>query len=134
MRVRSLGYVVMAILVAGGGCSPAAHYRKYHDGESLCAVLHDSVRTGDSVEKVEGLLGAGEDAVDTGPVEAMRQFAARDPSHWTDGVKDDDRVIGFSINDGQVLWLQFRNGKLINHNPGDFTKYQPMINSVSGGG
>lgn len=133
MRVRSLGYVVMAILVAGAGCSPAAHYCKYHDGKSLYAVLHDSVRTGDSVEKVEGLLGAGQDGQGKNPNEAMKKMAAKNPSGWPDGVKDDDRMIAYPFDGGVILWLQFRNGKLINYNPADFTKYQP-INSVRDGG
>jgi hypothetical protein len=132
MISRLVGCVVIGLLVTGAGCSPADHYRKHHDGKSLCAVMHDSVRTGESVEKVQGLLGAGQDVQGKKSLEPMKKMAAKDPSRWPDGVKDDDRVIEYPIDDGATLWLQFRNGKLINHNPGDFAKYEPLVKAVRG--
>jgi hypothetical protein len=132
MNSRLVGCVLSGLVVAAGGCSSAAHYRTHHDGKSLYAVMHDSVRSGDSIEKVQRLLGAGQDDQGRKTLEAMKKMAAKNPSGWPDGVRDDDRVIGYPFGDGATLWLQFRAGRLINHNPNDFTKYEPITSVVSG--
>jgi hypothetical protein len=127
---RLVGCVLAVLLVTSTGCSSADHYRSHKDGKSLYAVMHESVRTGDSVEKVQGLLGAGQNDEGQKALEATKKMAAKNPSGWPDGVRDDDKMIGFPFDDGITLWLQFRNGKLVNHNPSDFTKYEPTVNAV----
>lgn len=129
---RFVGCVLAALLVTSTGCSSAAHYRMHQDGKSLYAVMHDSVRTGDPVERVQGLLGAGENDEGKKVLEATKKMAAKNPSAWPHGARDDDKMIGYPFGDGATLWLQFRDGKLVNHNPGDFAKYEPMISAVSG--
>ena len=132
MMDRFAGCLLAALLVTSTGCSSAAHYRAHQDGKALYAVMHDSVRTRDSVEKVQGLLGAGQNDEGEKALEATKKMVAKKPSAWPDGVRDDDRMIGYPFGDGTTLWLQFRDGKLVNHNPGDFAKYEPMFSAVGG--
>ena len=127
---RYVGCLLTALLATGAGCSSADHYRSHKDGQSLYAVMHDSVRRGDSVEKVQGLLGTGQNDEGRKALEATKRMAAKNPSGWPDGVRDDDRVIGYPCDESTTLWLQFRNGRLINHDPDDFAEYEPMT-SVS---
>ena len=130
MMKRFVGCVLAVLLVAGSGCSSAAHYRSHKDGKSLYAVMHDSVRPGDSVEKVQELLGAGQNDEGRKCIEATKRIAAKNPSACPDGVRDDDVMIGFPFGELGSLWLQFRNGKLVNHNPAEFAKFEEMVNSV----
>lgn len=127
---RIVGCVLAVLLVTSTGCSSADHYRRHKDGKSLYAVMHDSVRTGDSVEKVQGLLGTGQNDEGQRALQATKKMAAKNPSGWPEGVRDDDKMIGYSFGDGSTLWLQFRNGKLVNHNPSDFVKCEPMVSVV----
>lgn len=80
---------------------------------------------------MEGLLGPGHDHEVENALEAFKKLAAKNPAQWPDGFRDDDRIVGFDFDDLSTLWLQFRNGKLINHNPGDFAEYEPMVSAIS---
>ena len=126
------GCVVAGLVMAGSGCSSAAHFRAHRDGPSLYAVMHDSVREGDSLAKVERLLGRGLEDGQKEALKVSKGFAAKDPAKWPDGVNDDDWMVGFRFGELSTLWLQFRDGKLVNHNPADYAKCEPMVNSVSG--
>ena len=131
MMGRFFGCVLTALLVTGSGCSSADHYRSHKDGKSLYAVMYHSVRLGNSLEKVQGLLGTGQNDEGKKALEATKKMAAKNPSAWPDGVRDDDKMIGYPFDDGATLWLQFRKGKLINHNAADFAKYEPIVSVVS---
>jgi hypothetical protein len=124
--VRSrMGWIVASTIVAFAGCSSESHYRAHHDGKSLYVVLNQSVRAGDSVKKVESLLGVGKDAPGDA-LAAVKKFAAKLPAQYPDGFQETDQVRGYPFDDGATLYMQFRHGKLINHNPKDFTKYERM--------
>jgi len=127
-----VGCVVAVALVASSGCSSAAHFREYRDGQSLFAVMHDSIRPGDSIVKVEHLLGRGLTVGQKDALQAAKNMEAKNPANWPDGVNDDDWVIGFRYGELSTLWLQFRDGRLVNHDPKDYAKYEPMVSAVGG--
>jgi len=111
------GLMVSAIVV---GCSKAKHYRAHHDAESLYATLHKDIKPGDSIERVEELLGIGEPPRNPEKLVAVTQkFAQRSPQSYPDGVRDGDVFLGYR-GGNQTLYLQFREGRLINFNAKDF--------------
>jgi hypothetical protein len=126
-------FVICALLPAfTSGCSRAAHYRENHDAKSLCATLNRQVKPGDSMEKIEKLLDAH--VLDG----ALRQQAARHyvnvtqsrPKEFPDGVVGDDVFVGCPAGDS-MLFLQFRQGKLINFDPERFKTVPAAVSEAS---
>lgn len=122
---------LLASLFLIGGCSESAeeHYRKNHDGESLYRVLHDQVKPGDSLAKVQGLLGQGEASVARTRA-AVKQFAQRFQSQFPAGYQEHDVLVDFATPGGW-LTLQFRDNKIINYRPEDYAHYEPMTGATA---
>ena len=124
-RRRPIGARLMTwvcLLALAAGCSPAKHYRKYHDVKSLCAVLSQQVKSGDSMEHVQSLLGPG--VILSGAERDLAaahylQLARGRPQVFRDGIVGDDVFLGYN-SDASALALQFRNGRLINFDPKRF--------------
>ncbi len=124
-----MGLGSFALLAGGCSESPDEHYRKHHDGKSLYEVLYKQVKPGDSIEKVQGLLGQGEPA-ERRAHGAIKKFAERTPDRYPDGYRETDTLLNYPMDGGSAI-LQFRDGKLINHNPEDCAHYEPIINAVA---
>lgn len=101
-------------------------YRQQRDAEWLYAVLHEDVKAGDSIERVQELLGKGQAADEPDRLlEATRKLAEMHPVGYPDGVQEGDVFLGYPIGKRSILYLQFRNGKLVNHIPDHFAEYEP---------
>jgi hypothetical protein len=104
----------------------ADHYRRFHDGKSLYALLNSRIRSGDSLQDVEELLGPATIPIDN--VEELRTELREDsltqPDHFPDGVYNEDTFATYPIGDDTVT-LQLRNGFLINHQPSQYQDYRP---------
>ncbi len=124
-----LGFVSFALPAGGCSESPDQHYRKHHDGKSLYEVLYKQVKPGDSIEKVQGLLGPGEPA-ESRARRAIEKFAQKTPDRYPDGYRETDTLLDYPMDGGSAI-LQFRDGRLINHNPEDCAHYEPIINAVA---
>ena len=114
---------VILILSVFQGCSDAEHYRIRHDADSLYAVLHADISSGDSLEEVQQLLGAGqavEGAEKLRTFNAIRHFAESNPAGYPDGVEDGDTLAKYPMGKGVSISLQFRGGTLVNHVPEHF--------------
>ena len=103
------------------GFLAAMHYRLTGDQESLYKVMHKYIRSGDSVAKVESLLGSGNRDHPAELVAFAQSMSRRLPQSYPDGVQTGDVFIGWS-----GMWLQFRDGRLINHVPEEFEEYVPL--------
>lgn len=106
------------------GCSTslppeAEHYRRARDTASLNQTLHRDVRPGDSVARVERLLGPGDRKDQAKQLSFTKLCAERAPKFYPDGVQEGDEFLAFHAADNCSISLQFRNGKLVNHNPKD---------------
>ena len=122
IRARLATWAVLLGLASG--CSPAAHYRKYHDVKSLCATLSQQVRSGDSIEHVQKLLGPGTLLSGAGRDQAANHYVRltrERPKVFSDGVVGDDVFLGYD-SEASALALQFRNGRLINFDRKQFEK------------
>jgi hypothetical protein len=86
-------------------------------------VLHDSLKYGDPITKVRGLLGSGI-AADAREVSMFAKIRDRFPS--PDGYWSNDQLLVYKPGDaGLTIFLQFRDGRLINHGPREFEQYAP---------
>ena len=99
--------------------SPAAHFRKHGDSDSLWAVLKNDIRNGDPITKVEKLLGPGKRNENPKYRAACIQMAATNPDTHPDGFDEGDELLGYRTG---TLWihLQVRDGHLVNFNPDDY--------------
>jgi len=117
------GVVLLAYVCMTGRFS-AVVYRYTGSGKWLYSTLYHGVQNGDTIEQVERLLGPGKEA-GAKIRKALKKFAQRYPQ--PDGYEDSDQILGFPLSGGE-LYLQFRNGVLINFDPTEFDKYaEPQI-------
>lgn len=109
--------------------SPAAHFRLYQDVNSLAEVLQHSLREGDSVAKIESLLGPG-NSDETGRIlTASAAIITKNPAALPAGLEQNDEFLGYKSGSSSWVYLQLREGRLINFNPADYAadKLQPIL-------
>lgn len=100
-------------------------YRYTHGGKWLYSALYHGLRNGDTREQVEDLLGPGRKTDSAKIVEVTKKIAGSNPAGYPHGVEDTDTFLGFLLPGGE-LFLQFRDGVLINFDPDDFAKYESV--------
>jgi len=106
------------IFAVSSAHSKARHYRKHMDAESLFAVLREEVRPGDSIQRVEALLGKGQvSRKHKWLVASVRAAAQRFPQTYQSGVETDDEFLGYCYGNTEAIFLQFRERRLINFDP-----------------
>ena len=128
--LAATGGLCVLIVAAGLGCSPAQRYRQSQDAKSLFAALHYQVENGDSVQKVQKLLGSGTPPTDKdGLLRATRRFAERLPQDYPAGVKDEDLFVVYPTDGDLTVALQFRDGRLINFKPQNYEQV-PMVKAA----
>jgi hypothetical protein len=108
------------------GCSnnegAGTHYQQKKDVESLYAVLYSQVKNGCSIDEVHQLLGQEDPSMSERGNSAVKKLAEKTPRNFPDGFQANDHVLAYSTNEGFIVFLQFRNGQLINYNPDEFSK------------
>jgi hypothetical protein len=101
------------------------HFRIRHDGKSLYRILCTRLRPGDSCGKVNSLPGTGKE-----PGEAHRnrllEAVHKCPEFYPDGVLATDVFLNYPYDGSCWTSLQFRDGRLVNHDPAQFTRYEPL--------
>jgi hypothetical protein len=119
----------IALVLIGAGVlyqtSAVLHYRIRHDGKSLYRVLCTRFKPGDSCGKVNSLLGSGKE-----PSEAYRnrllEAVHKCPEFYPDGVLPTDVFLNYPYDGSCWMSLQFRDRRLVNHEPAQFTRYEPL--------
>jgi|GEM_PF-5963737 len=86
-------------------------YANYPDGKTYAKLLH--IRNGDSISKLTALFGTP--VIHSGI--AMPFTRSED---YPDGVQRDDVFLEFCCVQPGSIWLQTREGKLVNYNPERF--------------
>lgn len=122
----TIAVIVLFAYICERGWFSAAVYRYTGSGKWLYSTLYHGVQNGDNIEQVERLLGPGEKG-EAKLLSSFKRYAEKYPETSPDGWQDDDEAVGFPLPNGK-LYLQFRNGVLINFDPSDFEKYEePQI-------
>ena len=128
-----LAIVTLAVVATMPSSSlEADHFQRFRDGKSLYSILSSSVNSGDSLQDVEALIGAGNPVVE-GREELVierREAAQWHPQTFPEGVYETDTFVTWPIGDDSVT-LQFRNGILVNHDPRFYLDYQ-LPHDISG--
>ena len=133
LALIAVGIAVCLIVSATvSGCSKAGHYRAHHDAESLFATLHKEIKPGDSIQRVEELLGKGEPPRNP---EKLRAFVTKRvesvPQEFPDGVRDDDVFLAYRAGN-MTIHLQVRGGRLINFNSKEYEKLPLAVGDIGG--
>lgn len=127
MRTQYLTLLLTFVMLTG--CtSTAKHYRVYGDGPSLYRLLHDDVHNGQSLEEVRSHLGPGNIPCDQERVrETHLRILTKAPRTLPDGVENTDQYAEWQYDGSPWITLQFRNDRLVNHNPQYYEKYSPFL-------
>lgn len=96
----------------------AAHYRRDHDADSLWVVLK-SFRNGNRVENVERILGSAPRNNDPKYRAICAKVMAANPVTAPHGFIETDELLAYPAQ-GMTIFLQFRDGNLVNFNPSDY--------------
>jgi hypothetical protein len=126
--MTALMIAAIALVLTGLGIlcwkSPVLHYRVHHDGKSLYWILCRRLKPGDSYRKAHLLLGPGREASERSRERFFLAMQKR-PGLSPDGQLPTDVLLDYP--QGGACWtrLQFRDGKLVNFDPGSFTRYVP---------
>ena len=126
--VVTIGVIVLVTYSCQTGRFSAAVYRYTRSGKWLYSALYHGMQKGDTVEEVERLLGSGQEG-DSRVRSALKKFAQRNVAGYPDGYEERDVILGFRLPGGE-LYLQFRNGLLINFDTEEFRKYEAMPTMV----
>ncbi|MHC4757402.1 MAG: hypothetical protein ACYTE8_01980 [Planctomycetota bacterium] len=124
----------LALVFSLTACSSVDHYKTNQDCVSLWNILYTQVNQGDSIERIEALLGVG--MLQTGQrktqiLAANKRLIKKNPDGFPDGIEDTDEFIGYFCY-GATLYLQFRDRKLINYTRDDYKKFQRRIPRTPG--
>ena len=99
--------------------SVSERYKRNGDLASLRCLLSTRIRPGDSLERVVSILGPGE--LDGGRALEVKLWWQSSPDFlpgkYPDGFEKNDVMIHYKAGPVLSYALQFRNGKLVNHNP-----------------
>ena len=117
--ITQISAVTIVLAVVATGCTSAARYRCFQDEKALFAVMHKEIQNGDPYEEVSRLLGPGVPAQERMYI-ATKGLAEKYPDHFPDGFKDTDTVMTFPGG----FNFEFRDGKLINHDPSRYAVYK----------
>lgn len=82
--------------------------------------LHERIENGDSVDDVQRLLGPGEPVSDPS---LPARIAEAYPDRYPQGVEQGDRFLLYKLRTGLLVYLQFRDRRLVNHVAEDYAQY-----------
>jgi len=120
--------ICLLVSVVASGCSKTADSQAQSDAKSLFAALHNEVKPGDTIERVQAILGRGVSRPNSEKRFAARQeMAKRYPQSYPDGVQKDDVFVRYTFGDNVGVALQFREGRLINFDPKQFEKVPKFV-------
>jgi hypothetical protein len=106
------------------------HIYPFRDPQSAAVLgekLSTQVSNGRSPAEVMNILNAEMEPTKESTKESVLKFMKRDPSLYPDGYQHSDEFFTWWSTDGVGVNLQFRDGKLINHQP---QKYQDLSKMV----
>ena len=142
IQVHLTAFVVdAAALAARAPASPASQvYRQIHHGYALAMAFRDEIANGDSLARVRDLLGPGrvlEGNERNRVVAAIAELREISAESHPDATAADDVIVEWDFKgragpftNGGALHLQFRDGKVINHDPKRFRNGPPRTRDI----
>lgn len=102
----------------------ASQYRN-HGAQAPFLYVYQSLRNGDRIEEVQALLGPGIPNHDPKYRKACEKVFAAHPDEAPSGILESDLILGYSAATSGI-YLQFRDGVLVNHDP----KLSPFLDGA----
>ncbi len=129
-----LTLVASVVLLLIGYNSPSSRYQREHDVVNLRYLLSTQVVQGDSMRHVKSLLGPGsaDDGSYLGVMLSWQSSPNFIPAASPDGIRAGDLFINYAAKPKPSYPLQFRDGKLVNHDPAWFAGPDDTISSLTG--
>lgn len=112
--------------------SPSAKYKRQKDEVSLRYLLATEVKPGHSRQQVCDLLGEGRPD-DGSQLRKLLKYQAAvhfDKRLFPDGIEETDEIIFYTALPAGAYDLQFRDGRLVNFNPGVFLGKNMSLNAL----
>jgi hypothetical protein len=117
MVVVALLGVALAIHRAN---NPAVRYRNGDHAVFQQAVAGDRIKSGDTLRKVEAVLGAPRTPSNPNASRAAIDHILSSPSGYPDGYQEGDVFLQYWVTPDAYSSLQFRDGRLVNFDPRRF--------------
>lgn len=119
----SLRTILVLVAVIAVGLSAYVAYERWHASKyprlHSWRILHRSIKGGDSIDRVRWLLPSSVVA-DEKETSLYRKMISRRPLALApDGYKPDDFLLVYKV-ENSIVFLQFRDEVLINHDPEEF--------------
>lgn len=127
-RKFSIREAIIAVALIAAGLAvvrwndPAVRYRRTGEGHALYAVLKDRLRNGVTFEGASQILGPGNRVADP----KFLKYAVANALSSPEGARATDAFYTWKST-GWDITLQFRDGKLINHNPSVYPLADPSF-------
>ena len=115
-----LGLIASVALIFAGRWYLWTHHRP----QMIRFSMHRQIAPGETQQSVDAILGPGRTLPEAEAVPIVR-VVRKYPKDHPDGYADRDRFVRYRETNRVGLILQFRDGRLINHNPDDFRDYWP---------
>jgi len=126
MITKAMCCFVFCLSIYVSGCDnnegAGTHYQQKKDVKSLYAVLCGQVENGCSIDEIHRSLGQEDLSMSERGNSIVKKLAEKTPSSFPNGFQVDDQVLAYTTSEDFTVFLQFRNGHLINHNPAEFKK------------
>lgn len=106
---------------------PVTRYRRNHDAASLRAILSRRARNGDTIARIQDLLGPAKQYTNAGFQSVIIPYAQRNRSSFPDGVAETDVFYEFAEGPHMKTVLQFRNGRMVNFDPKEFQEPNRVV-------
>lgn len=91
---------------------------RHYGGKHAFLYVYQSLQNGESIEKVQALLGPGHPNDDPQYRSLCAKVYAANPASAPSGIIESDVLLGYSAA-RTTIYFQFRDDKLINHTPTD---------------
>jgi len=104
-------------------------YRWTSDEQAFFQALSRGTMRGQTREAFESLLGPGKTlnaTEDAAQVKIMKKWEAEKHPDAPDGYRPGDVFVQFKVGAGQYYSFQFRDGRLVNHDPTPFATALPF--------
>jgi hypothetical protein len=124
--VRDLLLCALAIAaICGVWFGMQRWYAATHPLEIAWSTMHTTIRNGDSIDDLQRHFGPGRIL----EPDEVPEWLLGNAHGWPDGFRDGDQFCQWDIEDS-TLHFQFREGRLINHNPADYADPDQMFSGV----
>jgi hypothetical protein len=122
-------FLIVILMAYQNGVLASLRYRMTDSPAAFYGAVHKRLSPGDSMGRFREVLGPGEEVIGQRReklLSASRHFMVQSPDAYPDGVEEADVFIEYRVGLNTGYQFQFRDGRVINFNPNDYSNYRPV--------